>query len=402
MPPEYSDIPNTWNETPKLTENFLETEKIRGEIVDKDKLWELNNILWDATLNIGQQFEKSFSGLAERNLFVKRIKESEKWQIKYLVVKQVLKHLPDEQRQEIIDRIKKVWPNDDKMESTIAEIIPWWYRAFDENINVVSNKTEDSERKEEEQKKEEEGQKKEEEKKKKEEEKKKKEEEEQKKEEERQKWKEKEEKERSSKLEEIREKRKELLQNHPKIAEEIEKKAAEIKNNIQVPPEIKKQLKKSGYNEDFINEYILSKVTLSEVKKNPVFEPNKVKEFEWLVWELDDWLRLNSLDVFLKNIDNACNVADTRLSSFSSNENLSQTRHELFYDSVWNEDLIALKSSNIEMRNENSDGKGDYEKMFPEMSEEDMVKTYWKFLSKSKWAQHYLDEYNERDRKSVV
>lgn len=196
--------------------------------------------------------------------------------------------------------------------------------------------------------------------------------------------------------EKAKQKREELLKDQPKIAEEIEKKAAEIKNNIQVPPEIKKQLKKSGYNEDFINEYILSKVTLSEVKKNPVFEPNKVKEFEWLVWELDDWLRLNSLDVFLKNIDNACNVADTRLSSFSSNENLSQTRHELFYDSVWNEDLIALKSSNIEMRNENSDGKGDYEKMFPEMSEEDMVKTYWKFLSKSKWAQHYLDEYNER------
>ena len=154
-----------------------------------------------------------------------------------------------------------------------------------------------------------------------------------------------------------------LLIWHDDVKEKTEKKA-EIAQQ-QLPEETKNKLKEKGYDDKFINDYILLRVTLNEVRNDSSFDKNAVDQFEGKVNEL------SKLDVFLKNIDNACNIADTNLSSFSS-ENISQTRTELFHSEVWNDSLIQAKKSNMESRN--------YSEMLPEMWNEEMFKKYGQFL----------------------
>lgn len=95
------------------------------------------------------------------------------------------------------------------------------------------------------------------------------------------------------------------------------------------------QLRESDHDEQFINDYVLVQATLVELKSNPaVYDENDISLFDRVV----------------KNLDNACNIPDTSLSSFS-NQNLSQTRKELFHESIWNKWLIEQRENNIEKHN---------------------------------------------------
>ena len=175
--------------------------------------------------------------------------------------------------------------------------------------------------------------------------------------------------------------RQNLLNNHPKwkeIDEKTRKEAEKFKKEL--PEETKKQLEEKGYDESFINDYILLRVTLNEVKGDSSFDRNQVEQFEKSVNEL------SALDIILKNIDNSCNIPDTNLSSFSS-ENISQTRTELFNEDVWNKSLIEARDNNKDHH--------DYSEMFPEMWEDDMFIKYGQFLEwnlKNYWNQ-YKDDY---------
>ena len=175
--------------------------------------------------------------------------------------------------------------------------------------------------------------------------------------------------------------RQDLLNNHPKwkeIDEKTRKEAEKFKKKL--PEETKKQLEEKGYDESFINDYILLRVTLNEVKGDSSFDRNQVEQFEKRVNEL------STLDIILKNIDNSCNIPDTNLSSFSS-ENISQTRTELFNKDIWNKSLIKAR--------DNNKNHHDYSEMFPEMWEDDMFIKYGQFLEwnlKNYWNQ-YKDDY---------
>ena len=117
------------------------------------------------------------------------------------------------------------------------------------------------------------------------------------------------------------------------------------------------QLEESGHNEQFINDYILVQTTLTELKSNPTnYEQSDISNFDKIV----------------KNLNNACNIPDTNLSSFSS-KNISQTRTELFNSEVWNDSLISAKKSNMESH--------DYSEIFPEKIEDDeLIAKYGNFL----------------------
>ena len=178
--------------------------------------------------------------------------------------------------------------------------------------------------------------------------------------------------------------RDDLFKSHPdqkkakKLDEDTRKEAERVKQ--QLPKEIKNQLKGKGYDENFINDYILLRVTANEVKNDSSFDRNAVAQFESKVNEL------GTLDIILKNIDNACNTPDTSLDSFSS-ENISQTRTELFHPEIWNDSLIQAKQSNLKSR--------DYSEMLPEMWNEEVFKTYGQFLKwdlKKSWDE-YKDNY---------
>lgn len=180
--------------------------------------------------------------------------------------------------------------------------------------------------------------------------------------------------------------RNELLKNHPDIAEKTRKDAEEFKKKL--PEETKKQLEERGYDENIINNYILLRVTLNEIKWNPDFEV-QITEFEDKV----NWI--SKLDAFLKNIDNNCKIPDTYFSSFSE-WNISETRKEIFNDKVWNEDLREEKKRNRKERNKkDSDWELVYDKMFPKIqSEEELIDVYWKFYQPKDWEKNLLEEYN--------
>ena len=115
------------------------------------------------------------------------------------------------------------------------------------------------------------------------------------------------------------------------------------------------QLKKE-HDEQFINDYILAQATLQELKSNPTnYEEADISFFDKLV----------------KNLNNSCNIPDTNLSSFSS-ENLTQTRIELFHPEIWNDSLIKVKNQNMESR--------DYSNVFPEMWDDEIISNYGNFL----------------------
>ena len=110
------------------------------------------------------------------------------------------------------------------------------------------------------------------------------------------------------------------------------------------------------HDEQFINDYILVQTTLQELKSNPTnYEPSDISYFDKIV----------------KNLDNACNIPDTNLNSFSS-KNITRTRHELFNSDIWNQDLIESKKSNLKSR--------DYTDLFPDKSEKELINEYGKFL----------------------
>ena len=176
--------------------------------------------------------------------------------------------------------------------------------------------------------------------------------------------------------------REDLLQWHQDVDKETRKQAELVKQKL--PDETKNQLKQRGYNDSDIDNYILVKVTLNEIKWNKDFDQKKVELFENSV------KKLNTLDVFFKNLDNACNIPDTNLNSFSS-KNITRTRHEFFNSNIWNQDLIETKKSNLKSR--------DYSEMInEEMSEKDVVQTYGKFLPDN--FKDVLNKYNNNENLS--
>ena len=189
--------------------------------------------------------------------------------------------------------------------------------------------------------------------------------------------------------------RQELLINHPDIDKKTREKAEIAKQRL--PEETKKQLEEKGYDENFINDYILLRVTVNEVRNDSSFDKNAVAQFENKVNEL------SSLDIILKNIDNDCNIADTYLSSFDK-DNISQTRTELFHETVWNKDLIWIRDNNKEVRK--------YPEWFFDMGEDEIIAQYGKFLPNEykrllddytrQYEQNNLDEYkNSKDYKTL-
>ena len=170
-----------------------------------------------------------------------------------------------------------------------------------------------------------------------------------------------------------------LLEWHDDVKETTEKKAKLVQQ--QLPEETRNQLREKGYDDDDINNYILLRVTLNEVKWSHDFDKNQVAQFESSVNEL------STLDAILKGLDNACNIPDTNLSSFSG-RNIAQTRTELFNEDIWNESLRQAKQSNLESR--------DYSDIFPEMWEDELITKYGNFLESplKEFCQQYQNNPN--------
>jgi len=126
---------------------------------------------------------------------------------------------------------------------------------------------------------------------------------------------------------------------------------------------------RQNHDEQFINDYILVQTTLQELKSNPTnYEESDISYFDKIV----------------KNLNNACNIPDTNLSSFSS-ENIAQTRTELFDKDIWNESLIQARNNNVESHAEA------YAEIFPEMWTDEVIAKYGKFLQwdlKTFWQQY--------------
>ena len=79
------------------------------------------------------------------------------------------------------------------------------------------------------------------------------------------------------------------------------------------------------------------------------------------------------LYIAMKNLNNACNIPDTTLNSFSKN-NIKNTRSELFHETIWNKWLIRQRERNIENH------KSDYEKLFYVENDNELIQKYWRFL----------------------
>lgn len=184
--------------------------------------------------------------------------------------------------------------------------------------------------------------------------------------------------------------RTQLLAWHDDVKGKTEEKAKLAQQ--QLPQETRNQLKEKGYDDDDINNYILLRVTANEVKKDSSFDKNAVAEFEKSV------NKLSTLDVILKSLDNACNIPDTSLNSFSP-DNIGQTRTEMFNEDswIWNESLKIARDNNM------ASHEKDYNEMFPEkMWEEDIMKKYWSFLE---WQlKQFLENYvnNTGDLKNKI
>lgn len=79
------------------------------------------------------------------------------------------------------------------------------------------------------------------------------------------------------------------------------------------------------------------------------------------------------LYIAVKNLNNACNIPDTNFNSFSEN-NIKNTRAELFHETIWNKWLIEQRQKNIESH------KSDYEKLFNVENDDELIQKYWRFL----------------------
>ena len=160
------------------------------------------------------------------------------------------------------------------------------------------------------------------------------------------------------------EEHKRLLSRYPELGEKTDKNSDLYKN---VEGELKnkgviKQLEEVGKDindSNFVEKYISYQATLQELSINRAnYDKNDISLFERAV----------------KNLNNACNIPDTRLSSFSK-ENIWQTRTDLFTEGIWNQSLI-------EARNNNKDNR-DYSEVFHEISEEELIKNYWNLFMNS-------------------
>ena len=184
--------------------------------------------------------------------------------------------------------------------------------------------------------------------------------------------------------------RNKLLEANPEIDEnEIQKKA----RSVQIPEWTKKQFEER-YGTDFVDNYILLRVTVDEIKNNPDWNVNPI-DFSKFEESVD---KLSSFDIFLKNLDNACNIPDTSVSSFSDS-NISNIRAELFHDKIWNQWLIEQRQRNIESHNYR------YEWLFPnENDEEKTFAKYWKFLDwdlKDFWEQYQSDSNMQQEIRTI-
>ena len=152
----------------------------------------------------------------------------------------------------------------------------------------------------------------------------------------------------------MEEKTKEWSEKYNKVKNELENKW------------ILNQIRQRTNDEEFVNSYILSQTTLLEAKSNPEYSKDEI----WLVEKI------------VKEMNNACNIPDTSLDSFSS-DNIWQTRKELFNEDIWNDSIISAKKSNMESR--------DYSKVFPEMWDDELISKYWNQLEwelKDFWNQY--------------
>lgn len=137
------------------------------------------------------------------------------------------------------------------------------------------------------------------------------------------------------------------------------------------------QLKDSDHDETFINKYILVHTTLKELKQNKNYKDVNISFFEKAV----------------KNLDNACNIPDTKIDSFNT-KNLTQTRTELFTDWIWNESLIKAKESNKSSKKHEDTYKQIFALNENEDTDEQLIKNYWKFIEDST-LNDLITKYNE-------
>jgi len=123
------------------------------------------------------------------------------------------------------------------------------------------------------------------------------------------------------------------------------------------------QLKDSNHDEDFINNYILVHTTLKELKSNENYKNVNISFFEKAV----------------KNLDNACNIPDTKFNDFSR-EKITKTRTELFDADIWNHSLKEAKKTN----KESAIHQKTYNEIFAldenKNRDTELIEKYWKFI----------------------
>lgn len=122
-----------------------------------------------------------------------------------------------------------------------------------------------------------------------------------------------------------------------------------------------KQLRWLWLGEKFVSDYIQIYTAIDLI--------NYYDEYKSLRGSQD----FSLLYIAMKNLNNACNIPDTTLNSFSKN-NIKNTRSELFHETIWNKWLIRQRAKNIENH------KSDYEKLFYVENDNELIQKYWRFL----------------------
>ena len=157
----------------------------------------------------------------------------------------------------------------------------------------------------------------------------------------------------------------ELVKGRPELHESTKKdsvlfnaKKAELEKNWVI-----QQLRDSNHDDDFIDNYILVHTTLKELKQNKQY--NKVD--------------FTLFEKFVKNLDNACNIPDTKFDNFSK-DNIGKTRTELFDADIWNYSLREAKKLNEKSYTHQKK----YNEIFSLNENVDMdaqlIKKYWRFV----------------------
>ena len=130
-------------------------------------------------------------------------------------------------------------------------------------------------------------------------------------------------------------------------------------------------MKSSWLDDGSINNYIVLFSTCWVIEHDNKYE------------ELRKWNEFDVFNIAMKNLNNACNIPDTMFDDFS-NQNITQTRDELFNEKIWNTRLIELRENSI--KNHNSE----YEKLFEVENDEELIQKYGRFLDRNwRWRQLY-------------